>query len=238
MRRGVWSVVQLFPVLESALILKVENLHLTPIELQVSAKLFEIEGKMCWGLCVNSCFSFNYSVIKHASIQITYRLWISTIYQTRTKQLLRLRWPVKIVAVMDWQSIWTATLKIMVPFTFPYIRMFVQNNSLSMFSRILCNHIGRKAASRFFSVSNIPRLSLSVELPGYLLFSWSDVCRMPKLKPASDLEKPATISTKLPSGLTVVTRETYETVCNWVNNSFIGQLNRSICWFRKCRWGK
>ena len=166
-----WWIVQLFPVLETALILKVENLHLTPIELQISAKLFEIEGKMCWGLCVNSCFSFNYSVIERTESQLTSRLWISTIFQTRTKPLLKLQWPVIIAAVMGWQSFWTVTLKIMVPFTFPCIRMFVHNYSLSMFSRVLCNQIGKKVAGRFFSVSNIPRLSLSVELPGYRLIS-------------------------------------------------------------------
>ncbi len=36
--------------------------------------------------------------------------------------------------------------------------------------------------------------------------------RIPKLKPARELAPPQTLSTTLPCGLTVATRETYETV--------------------------
>lgn len=86
-----------------------------------------------------------------------------------------------------------------------------------MLSKRVINCIGKGVASRFYAVSNIPRLGMNIEIPGYGSFAASHNRRIPKLKVASDLKKPETISTKLPNGLTVVTRETYEAVEDCVN---------------------
>ena len=54
--------------------------------------------------------------------------------------------------------------------------------------------------------------NLKVELPGFLVFLLFIIRSTPKLKPAKDLIPPETLTTVLPSGLTVASRETYQTV--------------------------
>ncbi|KAK8809248.1 hypothetical protein WA171_000832 [Blastocystis sp. BT1] len=70
-----------------------------------------------------------------------------------------------------------------------------------MLSRHVLKATVCKSAFRCFATTNTSRLSMLEELPN-----------TPKLKPARDLKKPETMSTTLPCGLTVATRETYETV--------------------------
>ena len=69
-----------------------------------------------------------------------------------------------------------------------------------------------KSAGRCLSTANPIRLSMTEELPGFGSISPPLKRSIPKLKPARELKRPETLSTTLPCGLTVATRETYETV--------------------------
>lgn len=112
------------------------------------------------------------------------------------------------------------------------IDLFIHNHDVkSTCSEIRCLQVSISILCNIkrIKTEHVGGITEVLVLLGFLFHS------IPKLKPARDLKKPETMSTTLPCGLTVATRETYETVELCLECIIIGEFNWYICWFRKCR---
>ena len=109
--------------------------------------------------------------------------------------------------------------------------MFIHNNDVkSACSEGNCLQIGISlfCNNEYVQTEHVGGIT---EVGPILKFSWYST---PKLKPARDLKKPETMSTTLPCGLTVATRETYETVGPFISCDIVGEFHWYLCWFWKC----